>query len=123
MEDDEVEDEGGRNKNKPDGRKMEKDQCRRSDEASNLKDQIASMMKAKEAMVARHLEVKVSLAEKKNQGKEKKWARRCTFEDRKISIEKEQMKADKRAEENRLMMLDPNSMEPMQREFWELTRS
>ena len=50
--------------------------------------------------MAKHLEVKVGLAEKKNQGKEKKWATRCTFEERKISIEEEKMKADKRAEEN-----------------------
>ena len=69
MEDD-VEDEGGRNKNKPDGRKMEKDQCRRSAEASSLKDQIASLLKAKEAMMSKHLEVKLALAEEERRKRE-----------------------------------------------------
>ena len=77
----------GRNKDKPDGRKMEKDQAKREKEASLLKDQIASMMKEKEPIMAKHLEVNVALAEKKNEGKEKKWMPRCSFEERKISIE------------------------------------
>ena len=87
----------GINKDKPDGRKMEKEQVKRSAEASTLRDQIASMMKSKEAMMAKHLEVKLALAKKKNQGKEKKWATRCTFEESKVSNEEEKMKADKRA--------------------------
>ena len=70
MEDDEDSDDapkGGRNKDKPDGRKMEKDQARRTAEASTLKDQITYMMKDKEAMVAKHLEVKVTLGDRKEE--------------------------------------------------------
>ena len=37
--------------------------------------------------MAKHLEVKVALAEKKNEGKVKKWMARCSFEECKISIE------------------------------------
>ena len=68
------------------------------------------------------MELKITIAAKKNESKDKKWATRCTFEERKISIEEEKMKAEKKAEENRLMMLDPSTMEPMAREFWEVTR-
>ena len=70
MEDDEDSDDapkGGRNKDNPDGRRMEKDQAKRSAKASTLRDQIASMMKSKEPMMAKHLETKVVLAKKKNQ--------------------------------------------------------
>ena len=72
--------------------------------------------------MAKHLEVKVTLANKNNERKENKYATRCNFEERKFSIEEQQMKLEKRVEEKRFMMLDPTSMEPMAREFWDITR-
>ena len=97
---------------------MAKDQAKRSAEASTLMDQIATMMKTKEEMMAKHLETKVALAEKKSHQNENKWEKRCSFEERKLTLEEKRRKDDKIAEENRLMMMDPNGMTPTAREFW-----
>ena len=61
---------GGRNTNKPDGRKLDKGRVNRLVEASSLREQISEMVKVKETMLEKHLETKVALAEKKNQQKE-----------------------------------------------------
>ncbi|KAM3389899.1 hypothetical protein ACQJBY_011821 [Aegilops geniculata] len=80
------------------------------------------MVTLKETMMCKHLEPKVALAEKKNEQKVAKWERRCAFEERNIDLEEQKKKDNKIVEEDRFLMTDPNGMEPMARELWELKR-
>ncbi|XP_044387569.1 keratin, type II cytoskeletal 1-like [Triticum aestivum] len=78
------------------------------------------MVKIKETLLAKHLATKVELTEKKDKQKEK-WARRSVFEERKIALE-EQRRDEKTAEEDRFMVMNPEGMDVMTREFWEMKR-
>ena len=85
LEDDDNNDDapkGGRNKNKPDGRKLDKDRVNRSAEASNLREQISEMVKVKETMLEKPLETKWPWP-RRNQQKEANWEMICIFEEHK----------------------------------------
>ena len=43
--------------------------------------------KMKEAMLAKHWDAKVAMAEKKEKHKEEKWQKRCAYEERKLFLE------------------------------------
>ncbi|KAE8799019.1 Lactation elevated protein 1 [Hordeum vulgare] len=69
MDDD---DDGPRNKNKPDGNKKAKDKIKREFEASSLRDKIDIMVQSNEVLVINTLETK-ELVEKEAQEKQEKW--------------------------------------------------
>ena len=60
---------GGRNKDTPDGNKKAKEKIKRESETSRLRDTIDHMVKSNETMVAKTLEAKKGLADKKAQEK------------------------------------------------------
>ena len=60
---------GGINKGKPDGNKKEKARVKRTAKAITLRDQIGEMAKMKEAMLAKHWDAKVAMAERKRSTK------------------------------------------------------
>ena len=63
---DEDEDDGGpRNLNKPDGDKKTKEKMKREQEASSLREKIDAMVQSNELMLLKSLEIKKELAEKK----------------------------------------------------------
>ncbi|KAF7057646.1 hypothetical protein CFC21_064860 [Triticum aestivum] len=111
---------GRKKQRKPDGNRKEKERVKRSAEVVSLRDQIGDMVKIKETLLAKHLATKVELTEKKDKHKEK-WARRSVFEEHKIALE-EQRRDEKTAEEDRFMMMNPEGMDVMTREFWEMKR-
>ena len=69
----EMDDDGPRNKNKPDENKKAKDKIKREAEASSLRDKLNHMVKSNEELVIKTLEAKKELAEKKAQEKQEKW--------------------------------------------------
>ncbi|KAE8805898.1 Glutamyl-tRNA reductase 1, chloroplastic [Hordeum vulgare] len=105
---------GGRNKGKPDGYKKEKARAKRSAEASTLTDQISEMAKIKEIMVAMHWDTKVAMAKKKYKHKEEKWEKQCAFEDCKITLEEQNRRFNRTAEEDRFMMMNREGMDAME---------
>nr|XP_020168368.1 dnaJ homolog subfamily C member 7 homolog [Aegilops tauschii subsp. strangulata] len=58
----------------------------------------------------------------KEKHKEEKWEKRCAFEERKIALEEQKRKDERTAEDDLLMMMNPEGMDAMTREFWELKR-
>ena len=101
---------------------MDIDMVKRSAEASSPREQISSMVMLKITMMEKHLETKGVLAENKNQQKEAKWEKICTFKGHKIAFEEQKRKDNKIAEEDRFLMMDLSGMEPMATKFYELKR-
>ena len=64
VEDDSNDDQGGRNKNKPEGSKKAKERVTKQLEAQSLREKLDKMLKSNETMVAKTLESKHQLAEK-----------------------------------------------------------
>ncbi|KAE8815129.1 Lactation elevated protein 1 [Hordeum vulgare] len=65
----EMDDDGPRNNNKPDGNRKDKDKIKRESVASSLCDKIDIMMQSNEVLVTKTLEMKKELVEKKAQEK------------------------------------------------------
>ena len=63
--DEDEDDDGPRNLNKPHGDKKTKEKIKREHEASSLRDKIDAMVQSNELMLAKTLETKKELAEKK----------------------------------------------------------
>lgn len=131
MEDEDEDDEavGGRNKNKPDGTKMVKEKIKRDGEASSLRDKIDNMVKSNELCVAKTLEAKKELEEKKAQEKLEKWQhakaeglRKAAIEDRKARAEENKALAKLLAEENKIMMMNRDEMDELTKEWHDMAR-
>ncbi|KAE8810960.1 hypothetical protein D1007_12315 [Hordeum vulgare] len=90
--DEDEDDDDPRNLNKPDGDKKTKKKIKREREASTLRDKIYSMLQSDEVLLAKSLDAKIELAEKKPRVKQE----RC-----KLLKEVEERKA--RAAENKTM--------------------
>jgi hypothetical protein len=58
---------GGRNKGKPSGRRMEKDNKNKKAEVASLKDHIEKLRKSKETTMAKHMDSKLAMIEKKQE--------------------------------------------------------
>ena len=67
-----MDDDGPRDKNKPDGNKKAKDKIKKEAEASSLRDKLDHMVKSNE-LLEKTLEAKTELTEKKAQEKQEKW--------------------------------------------------
>ena len=72
MDDDVEDDDCPRNNNKPDENKKAKDKIKREVEASSLRDKIDAMVQSNELMMAKTLEAKNELVDKKAQEKQEK---------------------------------------------------
>jgi hypothetical protein len=58
---------------RPDGAKQEKDKQKKQAEASGIRDKMDDLMKSREHLVNKTLEVKMMMMEKKSQGKQMRW--------------------------------------------------
>lgn len=81
-------------------------------------------------MAAQQLETKKELADKKQQDKMTRWLqiredeqRKAEFQERKICLGETKIRAGIIAEENRVMMLDPNAMDTLMWEPREIRRA
>jgi hypothetical protein len=99
--DEDEDDDGPRNLNKPDGDKKTKEKMKREHEASSLRDKIDAMMQSNELMLAKTLEIKKELAEKKAREKQEKWQflkdeglRKAAIEERRAIAEETKAMAD-----------------------------
>jgi hypothetical protein len=128
MDDDEDED-GPRNLNKPDGDKKSKEKIKREHEASSLRDKIDSMVQSSELMLAKTLEAKKELAEKRAREKQEKWQLlkdeglcKAAIEERRVFADETKAMAKLLAEENRIMMLNRDDMDDVTKEWHDLAR-
>jgi hypothetical protein len=64
LDDDESDTKGGRNNDKPDGRKKDKDKERKLAEAASLRDKINDMKKSKEVLVEKMMQTKMIITDK-----------------------------------------------------------
>ncbi|KQK07023.1 hypothetical protein BRADI_2g32225v3 [Brachypodium distachyon] len=120
---------GGRNSKRPDGRKKEKEKIKKIAESSNLNSKFDELIKSKEIVSAAKLELKKINAEKKHEQKLQKLQgihevefQKINVDPRKAKIEEEKAAAVVRAEENKIMLMNPSGLDPLAREWWELQR-
>ena len=82
--------------------------------------------------MTKNMEAKISMVEKKHQLKEAKWEALRQAMERKIKarfvannakIEVKKVKADGRAEDSQIMMMDPNGMDAFARESRKMQRT
>ena len=127
---DEDEDDGGsRNLNKPDGDKKTKEKIKREHEASSLRDKIDAMVQSNELMLAKTLETKKELAEKKAREKQEKWQllkdeglRKAAIEERRVFADETKAMAKLLTEENKIMTLNRNDMDNITKEWHDMAR-
>jgi len=142
MDDDDDEVEEGRSptpgtsKARPDGRKKSKAAERNRAEAKALQEKIEDLMWSRKEMAEKALEMKKELYEKKQQEKLARWLevkeneekklaeekRKADFEERRLLLEENRMRQEMLAEENRIMMMDPSSMDVTARAYWDIRR-
>ena len=127
--DEDEDDDGPRNLNKPDGDKKTKEKIKREHEASSLRDKIDAMVQSNELMLANTLETKKVLTEKKAREKQEKWQLLKDEGLRKAAIEKRGARAAENkamskllAEENRIMTLNRNDMDDITKEWHDMAR-
>ena len=118
-----------RNSRRPDGNKKTKEKLRKQAEAAGLRDKIDEMMRSKELLVNKALEAKVMMMERKSQEKQAKWEvlrqdelRKAAVEEKRASAEEKRAMAELIAEENKVMMMDPTTMDAFTKEWWDLSR-
>ncbi|KAE8810269.1 Lactation elevated protein 1 [Hordeum vulgare] len=127
--DEDENDDGPKNLNKLDGDKKTKEKIKRGHKASSLRDKIDTMLQSNEFLLARSLETKKELAEKKSQEKQEKWQLLKNEELRKADIEERRALAAENksmykllAEENRIMTLNHNDMDDISKEWHDMAR-
>ncbi|KAE8815673.1 Lactation elevated protein 1 [Hordeum vulgare] len=120
--DEDEDDDGPRNLNNPDGDKKTKEKIKREHEASTLRDNIDSMLQSNEVLLAKSLETKIELTEKKAQEKQERWKLLKEVEERKAHAAENKTTANLLAEENRIMTLNCNDMDDISKEWHDMTR-
>ena len=120
----------GINKDKPDGNKKAKEKLKKQAEASSLREKIDHMVQSNEMMVAKTLEEKKLLAEKKAQDKQEKWQilreeglRKAFIEERRAVAEENKFVAKLLAEiKNNIMMMNQDYMDYLTLEWHDIAR-
>ncbi|KAE8784503.1 Lactation elevated protein 1 [Hordeum vulgare] len=102
--------------NKPDGDKKTKEKIKREREASTLRDKIDSMLQSNEVLLAKSLDAKIEMAEKKPREKQERWKLLKEIEERKARAAENKTMANLLAEENRIMTLNRNNMDDISKE-------
>ncbi|KAE8807683.1 Lactation elevated protein 1 [Hordeum vulgare] len=115
--DEDEDDDGPRNLNKPDGDKKTKEKIKREHEASSLRDKIDAMVQSNEVMLAKSLEIKIELAEKKARENQERWKLLKDVEERRARAVENKTMANLLAEENRIMTLNRNDMDNISKEY------
>jgi hypothetical protein len=118
-----------RNSGRPDGNKRAKDKLRKEAEAAGLRDKIDEMLRSKELLVNKALAEKRAIAEMKSQEKQAKWEilrqdemRKAAVEEKRAMAEENRAMAELIAQENKVMMMDPSTMDALTKEWWDLSR-
>ena len=129
VEDDSGDEEGGRNKNKPEGNKKYKENIAKQLEATSLREKLDEMVKSNEIISAKTLEAKQQLAEKKAQERKEKWEvlreegkRKTEIEAKRASGEENKALAKLLAEENKIMMMSRSEMDEITLEWHDIAR-
>nr|XP_045089502.1 uncharacterized protein LOC123497228 [Aegilops tauschii subsp. strangulata] len=127
--DEDEDDDGPRNLNKPDGDKKTKEKMKREHEASSLRDKIDAMVQSNELMLAKTSEIKKELAETKAREKQEKWQllkdeglRKAAIEERRSRAAENKAMSKLLAEENKIMTLNHNDMDDLTREWHDMAR-
>ena len=122
---DDSEEEGPRNEDRPEGTKKAKERLRIEAEGSLLRDKFDQMMKSKEKMTMKTLEVKMLVTEKKKEVKlakveaTREEARlKAELEREKIEVKKAKAMRELLAEERELMMMSTKDMNEAQLAWW-----
>ncbi|KAE8801464.1 Lactation elevated protein 1 [Hordeum vulgare] len=102
---------GPRNLNKPDGDKKTKEKIKREHETSSLQDKIDAMVQSNELMLAKSLETKIELAEKKAQEKQERWQLLKDIEERRAHAAENKAMSNLLVEDNRIMILNRNDID------------
>ncbi|KAE8788529.1 Lactation elevated protein 1 [Hordeum vulgare] len=121
MDEDEYDD-GPRNLNNPNGDKKTKEKIKREHEASTLWDKIDSMVQSNEVLLAKSLVAKIELAKKKAREKQERWKLLKDVEERRARAAQNKTMANLLAEENRIMTLNRNDMDDVNKEWHDMTR-
>ncbi|KAE8774906.1 Lactation elevated protein 1 [Hordeum vulgare] len=114
-------DDGRRNLNKPDGDKKAKEKIKREHKASTLRDKIDSMLQSNEVLLVKFLLAKIELAEKKGREKQERWKLLKEVEERKTRAAENKTMANLLAKENRVMTLNRNDMDDINKEWHDMT--
>ncbi|KAE8778455.1 Lactation elevated protein 1 [Hordeum vulgare] len=120
--DENEDDDGPRNLNKPDGDKKTKEKIKREHGASSLWDNIDAMVQSNELMLAKSLETKIELAEKKAREKQERWQLLKDIKERRARAAENKAMSNLLAKENRIMTLNHNDMDDISKEWHDMTR-
>ena len=127
--DEDEDDDGPRNLHKPDGDKKTKENMKREQEASSLREKIDAMVQSNEMMLLKSLEIKKELAEKKAKEKQEKWQmlkeeglRKAAIEERKARASENKSISLLLAKENKIMSMNRNDMDDLTKTCHDMTR-
>jgi hypothetical protein len=129
LDDDDSDDYERRNTHKTEGCKRAKENLRRHAEGASIGSKVEEMVKSKEKLVEKTLETKLLIAEKKIQEKQMRWQaireddmRKAAVEEKRAAAEDKRAMAELITEDNKIMMMDPSTMDPFTRDWWDLAR-
>ncbi|KAE8769574.1 Lactation elevated protein 1 [Hordeum vulgare] len=105
-----------RNLNKPDGDKKTKEKMKTEREASTLRDKIDSMLQSNEVLLAKSLDANIEMTEKKAREKQERWKFLKEVVERKARAVENKNMANLIVEENRIMTLNRNGMDHINKE-------
>ncbi|KAE8820303.1 Lactation elevated protein 1 [Hordeum vulgare] len=105
--DEDEDDDGPRNLNKPGGDKKTKEKIKRKHEAPSLQDKIDAMMQSNELMLVRSLKTKIELAEKKARENQERWQLFKDIEERRARTAENKAMSNLLVEENRVSDIEP----------------
>jgi hypothetical protein len=125
---DDSEDENGvRNKDKPEGNKKAKQRIKLEAKAANLSKKIEEMVKSKEVYMDKALQAKMVMAEKKNAINQARWEaireddnRKAAIEERRLALEEIKAMMELIADENWTMIMDLSTMDAFTKEWWDM---
>ncbi|KAE8779443.1 Lactation elevated protein 1 [Hordeum vulgare] len=120
--DEDEDDDGPRNLNKPHCNKKTKEKIKREHKASTLRDKIDAMLQSNGVLLAKSLEAKIVLAEKKAREKQERWKLLKEVEERKARVAENKIMANLLAEENRIITLNRNDMDDISKIWHDMTR-
>ncbi|KAE8784200.1 Lactation elevated protein 1 [Hordeum vulgare] len=121
MDEDEDKD-GPRNLDKLDGDKKMKEKMKREREASTLRGKIDSMPQSNEVLLAKSLDPKIEIVEKKAREKQDRWKLLKEVQERKARAIENKTMTNLLAEENRIMTLNRNDMDDISKVWHDMTR-
>ncbi|KAE8774454.1 DNA mismatch repair protein Msh6-1 [Hordeum vulgare] len=124
MDDSEYE-EKERNLGKPEGTKKGKQRVKMEGEASNLREKMEQMMKAREELTRKTLETKILITEKKKEvklaqveAKREEAKRKADLEERMIKVKEAKVWKELMVEEKEHMMMSKKDMDEEQLQWW-----